>query len=84
MDNRSNEFSHQLNWETCYKSNGFFNTSSQTRSDVTLHYESKNKCILKTQDFPGGSTVKNLPSNAGSDQVGSLVRELRYQMLWGN
>ena len=42
--------------------------------------------LLKTQatrDFPGGSVVKNLPSNAG-DVAMILVQKLRSHMLQGN
>ena len=35
------------------------------------------------RDVPGGSVVKNLPSNA-EDQVQSPVQEIRCHVPWGN
>ena len=35
------------------------------------------------EDFPGDPVVKNPPSSGGT-WVQYVVRELRFQMLWGN
>ena len=53
---------------------------------VTTQYNkwSMSKVLQKNdRDVPGGSVVKNLPSNA-EDQVQSPVQEIRCHVPWGN